>query len=131
MSITDHKRKVVYARLGEIARRRDGGYHQLSRDPYPARIEVLVRQVKDTFPVQRDFGSPSRVVRLAPRDAPKGTPVLGRPRVIEPAAQTSATARSLTSRAAAAGSWPTWRRAAIRKSRSTALRARGADGPRA
>ena len=57
VSITDHKRKVVYARLGDELR--VAGMADITNyraDPDPARIEVLVRQA-------------SHVVRLASRDA--------------------------------------------------------------
>ena len=80
VSITDHKRKVVYARLGDELR--VAGMADITNyraDPDPARIEVLVRQVKDTFPGSADFGSLRTWCGLRPA-TPKGTPVLGRTR---------------------------------------------------
>ena len=80
VSITDHKRKVVYARLGEelrVAGLADVTNYRADLDP--ARIDVLVRQVKDTFPRAADFGRIKTWCGLRPA-TPKGTPVLGRTR---------------------------------------------------
>ena len=80
VSITDHKRKVVYARLGEelrVAGMADITNYRADLDP--ARIEVLVQQVKQTFPGSADFGNIKAWCGLRPA-TPKGTPVLGRTR---------------------------------------------------
>ena len=80
VSITDHKRKVVYARLGEelrVAGMADITNYRADLDP--ARIDVLVRQVKDTFPGSADFSNMKTWCGLRPA-TPKGTPVLGRTR---------------------------------------------------
>jgi D-amino-acid dehydrogenase len=78
ISITDHKRKVVYARLGEelrVAGLADITNYRADLDP--ARIAVLVRQVKETFPRAADFTHMRTWCGLRPA-TPKGTPVLGR-----------------------------------------------------
>ena len=78
VSITDHKRKVVYARLGaelRVAGMADISGYEARIDP--ARIAVLVRQVKDTFPGCADFSDVKPWCGLRPA-TPKGTPVLGR-----------------------------------------------------
>ena len=80
VSITDHKRKVVYARLGEELR--VAGMADITNyraDPDPARTEVLVRQVGQTFPGSADFAHMKTWCGLRPA-TPKGTPVLGRTR---------------------------------------------------
>jgi D-amino-acid dehydrogenase len=80
VSITDHKRKVVYARLGDELR--VAGLADITNyraDPDPARIAVLARQVRETFPRSVDFGNLKTWCGLRPA-TPKGTPVLGRTR---------------------------------------------------
>jgi D-amino-acid dehydrogenase len=80
VSITDHKRKVVYARLGEelrVAGMADITNYRADLDP--ARIDVLVRQVRQTFPGSADFSDVKTWCGLRPA-TPKGTPVLGRTR---------------------------------------------------
>ena len=80
VSITDHKRKVVYARLGEELRA--AGMADITNyraDLDPARIAVLVRQMKHTFPGSADFSRVKPWCGLRPA-TPKGTPVLGRTR---------------------------------------------------
>ena len=80
VSITDHKRKVVYARLGDelrVAGMADITNYRANLDP--ARIEVLVRQVRDTFPDSADFSRVKPWCGLRPA-TPQGTPVLGRTR---------------------------------------------------
>ncbi len=80
VSITDHKRKVVYARLGEelrIAGMADITNYRADLDP--ARIEVLARQVRATFPGSADFSRLKPWCGLRPA-TPKGTPVIGRTR---------------------------------------------------
>ena len=80
ISITDHKRKVVYARLGEelrVAGMADITNYRADLDP--ARIAVLVRQMKHTFPGSADFSRVKPWCGLRPA-TPKGTPVLGRTR---------------------------------------------------
>lgn len=80
VSITDHKRKVVYARLGDelrVAGLADVTNYRADLDP--ARIEVLVRQVRDTFPAGADFDRIKPWCGLRPA-TPHGTPVLGRTR---------------------------------------------------
>ncbi len=80
VSITDHKRKVVYARLGDelrVAGMADITNYRADLDP--ARIDVLVRQVKDTFPGSADFSDMKTWCGLRPA-TPRGTPVLGRTR---------------------------------------------------
>jgi D-amino-acid dehydrogenase len=77
VSITDHKRKVVYARLGEelrVAGMADITNYRAELDC--ARIDVLVREVKDTFPGSADFGRVKPWCGLRPA-TPKGTPVIG------------------------------------------------------
>lgn len=80
VSITDHKRKVVYARLGDelrVAGMADITNYRADLDP--ARIEVLVRQVKQTFPGSADFTRVHPWCGLRPA-TPRGTPVIGRSR---------------------------------------------------
>jgi len=80
VSITDHKRKVVYARLGEelrVAGMADITNYRADLDP--ARIEVLARQVRETFPASADFSRLKPWCGLRPA-TPKGTPVIGRTR---------------------------------------------------
>ena len=80
VSITDHKRKVVYARLGDelrVAGMADITNYRADLDP--ARIEVLVRQVKHTFPGSANFSHVSPWCGLRPA-TPRGTPVIGRTR---------------------------------------------------
>ena len=80
VSITDHKRKVVYARLGDelrVAGMADITNYRADLDP--ARIDVLVRQVRQTFPGSADFSDMKTWCGLRPA-TPKGTPVLGRTR---------------------------------------------------
>jgi len=77
VSITDHKRKVVYARLGDelrVAGMADITNYRADLDP--ARIAVLVRQVEATFPGCADFSLSKPWCGLRPA-TPKGTPVLG------------------------------------------------------
>jgi len=77
VSITDHKRKVVYARLGEelrIAGMADITNYRADLDP--ARIEVLTRQARDTFPGSADFSRAEPWCGLRPA-TPEGTPVIG------------------------------------------------------
>ncbi len=80
VSITDHKRKVVYARLGEelrVAGMADITNYRADLDP--ARIDVLARQVRATFPGSADFSRLKPWCGLRPATA-KGTPVIGRTR---------------------------------------------------
>ena len=80
VSITDHKRKVVYARLGEelrVAGMADITNYRADLDP--ARIAVLVKQVRDTFPDSADFSRVKPWCGLRPA-TPKGAPLLGRTR---------------------------------------------------
>ena len=80
VSVTDHKRKVVYARLGDelrVAGMADITNYRADIDP--ARINVLLRQVKQTFPGSADFGHMKAWCGLRPA-TPKGTPILGRTR---------------------------------------------------
>jgi D-amino-acid dehydrogenase len=80
VSITDHKRKVVYARLGDelrVAGMADITNYRADLDP--ARIDVLLRQVRHTFPGSADFSRVSPWCGLRPA-TPRGTPVLGRTR---------------------------------------------------
>jgi D-amino-acid dehydrogenase len=80
VSVTDHKRKVVYARLG--AELRVAGMADITNyraDLDPARIDVLVRQVGHTFPGSADFSRVQPWCGLRPA-TPRGTPVLGRTR---------------------------------------------------
>ena len=80
VSITDHKRKVVYARLGDelrVAGMADITNYRADLDP--ARSDVLVRQVRQTFPGSADFSDIKTWCGLRPA-TPKGTPVLGRTR---------------------------------------------------
>ncbi len=77
ISITDHKRKVVYARLGDelrVAGMADITNYRADLDP--ARIKVLLQQVEMTFPGCADFTDPNAWCGLRPA-TPKGTPVLG------------------------------------------------------
>jgi len=78
VSITDHQRKVVYARLGaelRVAGMADIAGYRADLDP--ARIAVLVRHVRETFPDCANFGDVKPWCGLRPA-TPKGTPVLGR-----------------------------------------------------
>jgi len=78
VSITDHKLKVVYARLGaelRVAGMADIAGYEAVLDP--ARIAVLVRQVRATFPGCADFSDVRPWCGLRPA-TPHGTPVLGR-----------------------------------------------------
>ena len=80
VSITDHKRKVVYARLGDelrVAGMADITNYRADLDS--SRIAVLVRQIKHTFPGSADFNQVKPWCGLRPA-TPKGTPVLGRTR---------------------------------------------------
>ena len=80
VSITDHKRKVVYARLGEELR--VAGLADITsyrNDLDPERIQVLVKQARDTFPEGADFSHIKTWCGLRPA-TPEGTPVLGRTR---------------------------------------------------
>ena len=80
VSITDHKRKVVYARLGDelrVAGMADITNYRADLDP--ARIEVLVRQARETFPGGSNFSHVNPWCGLRPA-TPKGTPVIGRTR---------------------------------------------------
>jgi D-amino-acid dehydrogenase len=80
VSVTDHKRKVVYARLGDelrVAGMADITNYRADLDP--ARIDVLVRQIRHTFPGCADFSRVKPWCGLRPA-TPKGTPVLGRTR---------------------------------------------------
>jgi D-amino-acid dehydrogenase len=80
VSITDHKRKVVYARLGDelrVAGMADITNYRADLDP--ARIDVLMREVRHAFPGSADFASVKPWCGLRPA-TPKGTPVLGRTR---------------------------------------------------
>ncbi len=80
VSVTDHKRKVVYARLGEelrVAGMADIANYRADLDP--ARIDVLKQQVRHTFPAGVDFSHVKTWCGLRPA-TPRGTPVLGRTR---------------------------------------------------
>ena len=77
ISVTDFKRKVVYARIGDELR--VAGMADLSgRRPVidVERIDQLVDEVKATFPRATDFSSLRPWCGMRPA-TPKGTPVLG------------------------------------------------------
>jgi D-amino-acid dehydrogenase len=77
ISVTDFKRKVVYARLGDELR--VAGMADLSgkRAVIDAeRVDQLVSEVKNTFPDASDFSKLSPWCGMRPA-TPKGTPVLG------------------------------------------------------
>jgi D-amino-acid dehydrogenase len=78
VSVTDYKRKVVYARLGDelrIAGMADlAGYTaEIAED----RVATLLAQVQDTFPGCSDFRALKPWSGLRPA-TPKGTPIIGR-----------------------------------------------------
>jgi D-amino-acid dehydrogenase len=77
ISVTDFKRKVVYARLGEelrIAGMADlAGTHARIDE---SRVQTLLEQVRDTFPECSDFSQLRPWCGLRPA-TPKGTPILG------------------------------------------------------
>lgn len=85
VSVTDFKRKVVYAPLVEEGRRklRVAGMADIagwSREPDPVRLRQLVAEARAAFPRATDYAAP--LSSLSPwcglRPAtPKGTPVLG------------------------------------------------------
>ena len=78
ISVTDFKRKVVYARIGDELR--VAGMADLSgRWPVidPERIDQLVDEVKSAFPRATDFRVLKPWCGMRPA-TPKGTPVLGR-----------------------------------------------------
>ncbi len=94
VSITDHKRKVVYARLGDelrVAGMADITNYRADLDP--ARIEVLVRQVRQHLSRQRGFQPREPVVRAAPRHAQRHAGASAA-RATPICCSTSATARS-------------------------------------
>ena len=77
ISVTDFKRKVVYARLGDELR--VAGMADLSgRRPVIdiERVDQLVTEVKNTFPRATDFTRVGPWCGMRPA-TPKGTPVLG------------------------------------------------------
>jgi D-amino-acid dehydrogenase len=77
ISVTDFKRKVVYARLGDELR--VAGMADLSgrRAVIDAeRVEQLVEEVRSTFPEASDFSRLSPWCGMRPA-TPRGTPVLG------------------------------------------------------
>lgn len=77
ISVTDYKRKVVYARIGDELR--VAGMADLSgRAPVidVERIDQLVEEVRNTFPRATDFASLKPWCGMRPA-TPKGTPVLG------------------------------------------------------
>ena len=77
ISVTDFKRKVVYARIGEELR--VAGMADLSgRWPLidPERIGQLVQEVRGTFPRATDFHTLKPWCGMRPA-TPRGTPVLG------------------------------------------------------
>jgi D-amino-acid dehydrogenase len=77
ISVTDFKRKVVYARLGDdlrVAGMADlSGRHALID---VERVGQLVAEVKNTFPAASDFSRLGPWCGMRPA-TPKGTPVLG------------------------------------------------------
>jgi D-amino-acid dehydrogenase len=77
ISVTDFKRKVVYARIGEDLR--VAGMADLSgrRCEIDAeRVEQLVEEVRNTFPRATDFRILKPWCGMRPA-TPKGTPVIG------------------------------------------------------
>ena len=81
ISVTDFKRKVVYARLGDELR--VAGMADLAgRRPVldEARLQTLIEQVRDTFPACSDFSQLKPWCGLRPA-TPKGTPILGATRL--------------------------------------------------
>ena len=77
VSVTDHQHKVVYARLGDelrVAGMADITNYRADLDP--ARIEVLVRQARNTFPGSADFARVNPWCGLRPA-TPRGTPIIG------------------------------------------------------
>ena len=78
ISVTDFKRKVVYARIGEDLR--VAGMADLSgrrAEIDVERVDQLVDEVRATFPDASDFSSLRPWCGMRPA-TPKGTPVLGR-----------------------------------------------------
>jgi D-amino-acid dehydrogenase len=77
ISVTDFKRKLVYARLGgalRVAGMADIAGYNAAVDP--ARVDTLLAQVKDTFPGCSDFSHIEPWCGLRPA-TPAGTPILG------------------------------------------------------
>ena len=77
VSITDHKRKVVYARLG--AELRVAGMADVAgfdADLDPRRIDLLVECVRRTFPDCADLSDVKPWCGLRPA-TPRGTPLIG------------------------------------------------------
>jgi D-amino-acid dehydrogenase len=78
ISITDHERKVVYARLGD--RLRIAGMADINgrrADPDPRRIATLRAAAKATFPDAADFDKAVAWCGLRPA-TPKGLPIIDR-----------------------------------------------------
>ncbi len=77
ISVTDFKRKVVYARLGDHLR--VAGMADLSGKRAVIdgeRVDQLVTEVKNTFPTASDFSKLGPWCGMRPA-TPKGTPVIG------------------------------------------------------
>jgi len=77
ISVTDFKRKVVYARLGDelrVAGMADISGRRAVIDG--ERVDQLVAEVKSTFPAASDFSKLSPWCGMRPA-TPRGTPVLG------------------------------------------------------
>jgi len=77
ISVTDFKRKVVYARIGgelRVAGMADLSGKQALIDV--ERVDQLVAEVKSTFPAASDFSTLKPWCGMRPA-TPKGTPVLG------------------------------------------------------
>lgn len=77
ISITDYKRKIVYARLGEelrVAGMADLAGYRAEIDP--GRIATLLSQVRESFPRASDFSRIKPWCGLRPA-TPAGTPLLG------------------------------------------------------
>lgn len=77
ISVTDFKRKVVYARLGNelrVAGMADLAGMDARIDE--SRVQTLVSQVRDTFPGCSDFSTLKPWCGLRPA-TPRGTPILG------------------------------------------------------
>jgi D-amino-acid dehydrogenase len=78
ISITDFKRKIVYARLGDelrVAGMADLAGHRPDIDE--SRIATLLDETRAAFPTASDFSRLRPWCGLRPA-TPKGTPILGR-----------------------------------------------------
>ncbi|MGZ5164753.1 MAG: D-amino acid dehydrogenase, partial [Burkholderiales bacterium] len=80
VSVTDHEKKVVYARLaGELRVAGMADIDGFERVVDHRRIDLLIRRVRETFPGCSDFSDVKPWSGLRPA-TPRGTPLLGNTR---------------------------------------------------